>query len=393
MVRKPVENRMSEYLHRKAAKMHIPLSGTFELTPVCNMNCKMCYVRMSKEQQEAVRPLHTAKEWIELGKTAKEHGLVYLLLTGGEPFLRADFREILEGLHKLGLVISINTNGTMINEETISWLKESPPVRLNITLYGASDETYARLCQNPKGFTQATHAIELLQEAGLAVKINCSITPYNAPDLAAIIDWAKAHNLHIQPTSYMFPPLRKDPTKIGINDRFSSKEAAYYAVKVDQLIDGDDAFLKKYEMGAFEGLQVDSEEDCMEVVEESMGQCDNEEGTKLLCRAGSCSYWVTWDGRFLPCGMFPGEHACNVFETDFETAWNQAVMEASAIRMPAKCKNCSISKACKVCAAMAYTETGAFDKVPVYRCQMAHEYANACTMIKDEILDKRSEMR
>src|SRR5699024_6376908 len=116
----------------------IPLSGTFELTPVCNMNCRMCYVRMSREEQEAVHPLRTAKEWLELGKTARDRGMLYLLLTGGEPFLRPDFREILSGLHQMGLLITINSNGTLIDESVVEWLKESPPVRINITLYGAS---------------------------------------------------------------------------------------------------------------------------------------------------------------------------------------------------------------------------------------------------------------
>ena len=51
-----------------------PLEGTFELTPVCNMDCRMCYVKMSRQQQEAIRPLMTAEEWIRLAEEAKEQG-------------------------------------------------------------------------------------------------------------------------------------------------------------------------------------------------------------------------------------------------------------------------------------------------------------------------------
>ena len=87
----PVEGRITEYLHQKAARSGVPLSGSFELTPCCNMTCKMCYIRMTKAQQEAVAPLRTAQEWVELGRMAKERGMLYLLLTGGEPFLRQDF--------------------------------------------------------------------------------------------------------------------------------------------------------------------------------------------------------------------------------------------------------------------------------------------------------------
>ncbi|MDI9241819.1 radical SAM protein [Ruminococcus sp. YH-rum2234] len=158
---------------------------------MCNMDCRMCYVRMSRQQQEAICPLRTAQEWLALGEEAKKRGMLYLLLTGGEPFSRPDFREILSGLHRMGFIISINSNGTLIDEEVVEWLKKTPPTRVNLTLYGASNETYVRLCRNPNGFTQVIRAIHLLKEAGITVKLNRSLTPYNARDLEKIIDFAK----------------------------------------------------------------------------------------------------------------------------------------------------------------------------------------------------------
>ena len=171
MITIPVESKLTEYLHTKAAWAGIPLNGTFELTPCCNMACKMCYVRMTKQQQEQIAPLRTAGEWLALAEEAKKQGMVYLLLTGGEPFLRPDFHEILSGLNKMGLFVSINSNGTLIDEEVISWLKQAPPTRVNVTLYGASDATYERLCGNPKGYTQAVRGIRLLKDAGFVVRL------------------------------------------------------------------------------------------------------------------------------------------------------------------------------------------------------------------------------
>ena len=60
MIQIPVEPAITEYLHAKAARARIPLSGSFELTPVCNMSCRMCYVRMTKEQQEAIAHRETS---------------------------------------------------------------------------------------------------------------------------------------------------------------------------------------------------------------------------------------------------------------------------------------------------------------------------------------------
>ena len=378
MIAIPVEPPITEYLHAKAARQGIPLSGTFELTPLCNMNCRMCYVRMSREQQEAIRPLRTAAQWLELGRQAKEQGLLYLLLPGGEPFLRPDFREILAGLHQMGLLISINSNGTLIDESVVRWLKETPPVRINITLYGASDETYGRLCRNPQGFTQVTRAIRLLGEAGITVKLNCSLTPHNAADLEGIFAFAKEEGLLVQATSYMFPPLRRDPSQVGCNDRFTPQEAAYYAARIESLLNGEEAFLERLKSQSWEGLCADPGEDCGTL-----------EGEGIRCRAGKCSFWVTWEGRLLPCGMLPDQGA-DVFQVGFAEAWRQAREAAAGIRLPAKCASCSLRDQCRACAAMVRTESGDYQKVPDYRCRMTHAYPSACHQLEEEILNRKA---
>ena len=380
MITTPVEASLTNYLYTKASRNGMPLSGTFELTPCCNMACKMCYVRKTKEEQEKIAPLRTAKEWLELGKTAREQGMLYLLLTGGEPFLRPDFQEILSGLHRMGLLISINSNGTLIDEETVEWLKETPPVRINITLYGASDETYARLCGNPKGFTQTARAIRLLKEAGIQVKINCSVTPYNVDDLEGIYAFAREEGLLVQATSYMFPPLRRDTSMVGQNDRFSPQEAAYQSACILALDLGEDEFLRRVSRDESLAFPQEIEEDCPEI---------DGEGDGIRCRAGKCSFWITWDGRMLLCGMFPEGNAQNVFQIGFEKAWKQVHEEALAIRLPAKCSGCTLRDQCKACAAMVMTESGNFHTVPEYRCKMAKAHGAACRQKGQEILDKR----
>lgn len=388
MISIPVEPKMTEYLHRKASKLGIPFAGTFELTPLCNLNCRMCYVHMSKTEQEEIAPLHSAREWISLGEKLMEKGLVYLLLTGGEPFLRKDFKEIMQGLHRLGLIISINSNGLLITDEVVEWLKETPPVRINITMYGASDETYERLCGDPHGYTKVTASIERLRKAGISVKINCSVTPYNVCDLKEIIQWTKDHGLIVQATSYMFPPVRKDPTRFGSNARFTPEEASYYSAKIEQYLNGDELFLKRYEDKLLMGLSTEVEEDCMDTDQEMTdgASCEVCEGDPMWCRAGRCSYWITWDGRCLPCGMFEEAAVGNVFETDFDRCWEIAKKHAAAIRLPVKCKTCEMKKFCKTCAAMVYSETGGFAEAPSYRCAMAKSYMDACRQVRDEIL-------
>ena len=367
----PVAPAATEYLYRKASAAGIPLSGTFELTPVCNMDCKMCYVRMSRSAQEAIGPLKDAGQWLALAQEAKDAGMLYLLITGGEPFLHPQIQKILEGLHKMGFFITVNSNGTMIDEKVMAWLKHCPPVRINISLYGASDQTYARLCGNPAGFTQTVRAIDLLQAAGISVKLSCSLTSDNAKDLPQLVAFAKEKELVLQVATYMFPPVRKDGKMVGKNHRFSPEEAAYYMAYADYLQLGRERFMKQE--GALPVLG-DPDEPCGKI------------GDGVRCRAGKCSFWITWQGDMLPCGMFPAEDGVNVFKIPFRQAWEQVKKQTMEIRLPAQCAACSAKNSCHACAAMVITESGCFHKVPQYRCEMIHAYPGQYERVKEEML-------
>ncbi len=383
MIQLPVEPKLTEYLYRKASITKTPLATTFELTPLCNMACRMCYVRMDKKTQESIAPLRSCSEWLDIAKQAREHGLLYILLTGGEPFTHPEFREILSGLHRQGFIVSVNSNGTMIDEQTVEWLKKTPPVRINLTLYGASDETYARLCGRPDGFTRAARAISLLRDAGIMVKINLSLTPYNADDLEGIFAFCKERGLLISGTSYMFPPLRRDSTCIGRNARFTPEQAAYYSAKIESLLNGEEAFLRHTEEGDFAALAAANDEECTT-------DCEGE-GNAMHCRAGKCTGWVTWEGKLLACGMIPDEEAPNVFDVGYMNAWKIVTEKTGKVRLPAACKDCSIKDTCKACAAMVYTESGNFHTVPEYRCRMAHAYLGQAVKLAEEIKTRMEE--
>lgn len=100
-----------------------------------------------------------------------------------------------------------------------------PPFRFNITLYGASDAAYERLCGRPM-FARVTENIRALRELGVGVKLNVSMTPYNVADMAEIYRIAQELGTPMQLATYMFPPIRRDEALVGSNDRFTACQAA-----------------------------------------------------------------------------------------------------------------------------------------------------------------------
>lgn len=363
-----VEPRIVGQLHQKAAERKIPLSGTFELSPLCNMNCKMCYVTLSVKEQQKRCPLRTKEEWLALAEEAMQEGMLFLLLTGGEPFFWPDFKELYQQLHGMGLCISINSNGTLIDESVVEWLKETPPTRINITLYGASDETYDCMCGKKDGFSKVTRAIDLLMEAGISVKLNCSLTPYNESDLESMIRFAKERQLILEVATYMFPPIRKDENLTGQNQRFTPDETAKKMLKTYILQRGEDMSRYYLECNQFPPLEI---QDCIDV-----------EGDGMRCRAGKSSFWVTWDFKLLACGLMttPKE---KLHLGSFKKAWKGIYTAVDQIRLAPECGQCSLKDQCQTCGAMILAETGVFDKKPVYRCQAMEAYIELCEHLKD----------
>lgn len=359
----PPSRALSDYLHAKAVKMRIPLSGTFELTPVCNFSCKMCYVRKTQaEVAEHPREIMTLDEWRLIAQNAKKAGMLYLLLTGGEPLLWPHFWTLYDELLDMGFLISINTNGSLINEEAIAHFKRRPPQRINITLYGANDQTYRQLCGVQGVFTKVDRAIRGLIEAGILVKINCSLTPNNANDLDWIIDYAKARGAIISVATYMFPPVRRDSSMIGVNERFTPEESAQYLMRYLERDRGPHAYqhyLENIRNGYREPPGLD--ESCIDPID-----------GRIRCRAGKSSFWITWDGWMTPCGMMP-EPKTDLKTHCFDEAWEKIAKEAATLRLSGICAECPNNGICHPCAAIAYAETGNWTGIPTYMCNAVRE--------------------
>ena len=159
------EPRLSAYLHARACAKGIPLAGNFELTARCNFNCRMCYVHLTPEEQRRRGAELTADEWLAIAEQARSQGMLFLLLTGGEPLIRADFRYLLTELKKMGLMVSINSNASLIDDDWLDFFRHEPPSRMNITLYGGCNETYERLCGRPM-YDRVVHNIRALKALG-----------------------------------------------------------------------------------------------------------------------------------------------------------------------------------------------------------------------------------
>lgn len=348
---------ITSYLFNKACANGTPLSGTFELTPQCNLSCKMCYVRLTKEQMKPLGRERSANEWLEIAQTAKDNGMLYLLLTGGEPFIYPEFEYLYTSLKKMGFIISINSNATLLTNKNLELIKNNPPYRINITLYGGSAETYEKLCGNGAAFFLVTDAVKQLKEAGVNIKLNAGITEDNADDLEKIFNFAKKEDIPIQAGAYMFPAVRCEGIRKAYG-RLSAAEAGEYLARIDRLRFDDksyNAFCKNMLAGS-------------ETNEEISDTCSS----GFLCRAGKSNFWINWNKTMTGCGML-NEPSIDLDKTDFLQAWEQIKAYTKNAEVLSECNKCPKRNSCHVCPAIARAETGDFNAKPEYMCTLTEE--------------------
>lgn len=355
---------IDDRLWHKAGQKGIPLTGAFELLPVCNFSCRMCYVRKSMAEVEASGGILPAAYWLDMAHQARDLGMLYPLLTGGEPLLHPEFREIEAAMVRMGMLVSINTNGSLIDRSMAKWLGEYRPRRINLTLYGASEESYERLCGNGEAFGRVLDAVQYLKEQEIPIKFNTSITPYNIGDLDDLIAFAKQQECLIQVATYMFPPLRRDDKLVGENDRLTPEEAGYARVRANYLQNEPEWFLSMAEnFSRF--VPIDQLPSLTQGVD----------AMQMQCRAGNSSLWFDWQGHLLNCGMY-ATTGIDMRTMSLREAWEICKQQTRAVRYVPRCASCPNRRLCHPCIAIVQNETGCHSGTPEYFCRMNQAVAD-----------------
>ena len=330
-------------LEQTAYRDCIPLKGMFELTARCNFNCNMCYVHLNEEQiQKQGREL-TNEEWLDIARQAKEAGLLYLTLTGGEVFVRPGFRELYEELSKMGFLIQIFSNGYCVDEKVMEWLEQTPPYSLRFTLYGASDETYEKVCGIKNGFTRVSHAIDLVRKINIPFYMVSTLVKENQQDFEAMCKFAHEKQVFFQATSAVVKSIRG----------------------VDRDIEAH-----RIEIEPIEGKNI--------IESPQLGNLLS------VCGKYRIGFYITWNGNIMLCG-FMKEPAVSLLQNSFEKSWSKLLSELNEIKMPKECNDCKYSSFCSRCPGILAAECGNCNQVDEAFCERAKKLYYAYYKDKGEI--------
>jgi len=195
-----------DYLERQIGSRRFPLHSTFEITRRCNFHCAHCYL----QDVEPCRELATG-EILGLLEELAAVGCLFLTLTGGEPLARPDFGEILQRATRAGFLVTLFTNAGLIDDRLADLMAANPPRRVEVSLYGADEESYREITGSGSNFAGTLSGIDRLLARGIAVSLKAVLLAPLVGQADSLRKLARGRGI----------PLRLDP---GIDPTLAGNE-------------------------------------------------------------------------------------------------------------------------------------------------------------------------
>jgi SynChlorMet cassette radical SAM/SPASM protein ScmE len=165
-------------INRKLMKS--PRSVDIDITTRCNLRCSYCYHFGSAGEVKKDLP---TTEWIAFFEELGELAVMDITLAGGEPFIRKDITQILQGITDNQMRFTILSNGTLISEEVAEEIAATRRCNtVQISIDGANAETHDS-CRGSGSFHSAIDGIRNLQQYRVPVGIRLTIHHKNVYDL------------------------------------------------------------------------------------------------------------------------------------------------------------------------------------------------------------------
>src|SRR5712692_4100749 len=181
----------SQSLHQRYFGERAPLEVSIEVTRRCPLECKHCYNNLPMGDLAARNRGLSKEEHFQLLDQLVEVGTFWLLYSGGEIFARKDFLELYTSAKQKGFLITLFTNGILINERIADYLVEFPPFAIEITLYGRTKKTYEALTGIPGSYDRCIRGIKLLLDRELPLKLKTVGTKVNRHEVVSMKGFAE----------------------------------------------------------------------------------------------------------------------------------------------------------------------------------------------------------
>jgi MoaA/NifB/PqqE/SkfB family radical SAM enzyme len=161
-------------------QMRPPFMVSYSITQKCNLKCKHCY---SESVDQAAPDELSTEEAFRLIDDLSRWGIGLLIIDGGEPLCREDLLDIVRYTSSKGIRTTIGSNGTLIDEEIATKMRDVGVMAVAISIDGADAVTHDSFRGVNGAFEKTLKGIEACRNTGLPFQLNMVIRKNNLSQL------------------------------------------------------------------------------------------------------------------------------------------------------------------------------------------------------------------
>jgi len=319
----------------------IPLSMQWDLTWRCDHKCVHCY--LTERRQEEL----SFEEGLRALDQMAEAGVMMLLISGGDPFLRPDALELLKAARARAFDIKINTHGNFIDDALADELALLKPSRVSVSVYSEHAAEHDAVTLIEGSHAKSLAALKRLAERGVTINIKTPVMAHNARGWAGVEQLAEELGASWELDGHIIPDDQSDfgLCKIGVDPT----ERVLATLKA--MAPHRERAVPFYELPATPS-------------------------SARTCSAGTVSGYLSPDGRVSPCINWR-EWMGSLREQSFSEIWRESavakrqrqIRRASYLK---DCEGCSFHHHCNYCPGLSHAETGDAGRRSAYVCERTH---------------------
>ena len=343
-------------VHKRLSSKRVPISGSIEVTQRCNNQCVHCYNNLPAGDRRAREKELTLEEHCRILDEITAAGCLWLLMTGGEPFVRHDFLEIYDYAKHKGLLVTLFTNGTLITPAVADYLAHFPPFSIEITLYGSTQKTYESITGIKGSYDRCLNGIHLLMDRNLPLKLKTMVITRNRHEIADMKRFVEDElGLEFKFDAMINP--RRDCSQSPLDVRLSPAEVVGLDLQDSERVAEWQRFAEQFNKPVF-----------------PMERADN----LYLCGGAYNSFAIDPYGLLTAC-VLSSDGAYDLRQGSFRQGWEEYLFDVrqKKITRKTKCTACQIKSMCGMCPANSELECADVEAPVDFLCQVAHLRAYA----------------